>query len=1451
MIQFSNMFMTIVVFLTLIHYSNAETEDIFATLDKLEKDQAQIVVDSDLAWDKQVKLFKETLAASVIEFNGRVDDINQELQKLHNFGDQDIGSNGFLLQSGHVSRFRLNIQEICTKLFEVGHILIDSNVGPILDEYTSLIDPTSKEKTTYGDIISTQALHTEIQECSKSCLDYADKYQLDDQMLELYSAAIPIIKFTKIDDEENENTNTHTQTLSTSITNAINSIMDDKDFLSTLSTTIMKLSLEEKNAKETLDESQTSLDTATTLRDLQAKKYSIEIQELDNFVGSNTLIEAPTSEILIELETVFGTISEKIQAELAQLVSDATSNAKHKAWCDGELVEINEARDSKTTEVEKLTAQKKEIDERIETKKKQQGSLNSEISELADAMAEATKIRNEEKTEREQNKKKVKDTSTAFLTHTQNNLKMFSKVYCEKTNENVDQLKQWLTWQKHNWLYSPALFDDKNYEIKKTAEEERAPLQAQITTLETEITDQNGEIASLEEQIKRSTANREQEKAHYDSEHKKHAQIIERFQRSKTRLEMYNTVQPQARRLRSRKMPLKRMLSTGDLNLIDEVTYVYRDVYRLKKDLVVQYAQEQEEKDNCISQFNDNEAESKSAETGIEKLESQIAESEGELGRLAAEIAEAERKIQAITKIIELQKKRAELAQSSNMGKYNEIQSDIGEKKLLLESVTEHIADKNQQKASIEADIQGFNADLEDTNEEKGGLANQKADLHRQCDFRLKNYPIRAAAMRNEINALKDVEHYLDPKHEVVVEQKTAADVLRRRLQGLPEGPPEAHAWESTLSGLIQTFTDLIEQFTKKKDSLEADETESQNAFQALKTEIARQLETDSSTLQTKQESKAKKQQEKAEFDAKIATVNAGWEKLEKIVVRVQKINTELDNHIKSIENFNVIHCETDATYNDEQFSDIRFILGWSSNTGPKTELAKLANAESQDIQFLKDHQKQMELLLHDANKITKCKDTCGVHHPALDAGEKPPEEPPKCEKCDVTNEPELFGFFDEWISMTVSLLYPNGAPTTVNNDQLKDLYDSTWTYFKDDDERVMPLFSVMGYINYIYSLVEDVPDKTFDFSDVSTGVQKLKDWAVETIETVEDTAVAEYNQFKLDSSNDKTTKETNLQNNAKTLATASSDLAAKEEELAGAQGELEDANAAHKTLEPQCLKTLNYESIKAREDDVINLLNRVKPLIGTKGIDGIMVELGEADSKEWGRQLAFGGTLGLSDIKWADGYLEGLKKYIELTKKAAEEEEKALISSYNAFKASKEQEIKATTATANEKKETLTAEIDKLRDWVAGSQASIRTTCGQIDEIHKYQQKELEETTGKVQWAELLHPVSLIAQILKIERLLSLSGLQDACELPDIWTYDSLSDAAATFETECKAVFVELKETLQTKEIQITYDTIVPVSISTTSAISGLISTVKTGVIDKIDALVVSVDGFGPENNV
>ena len=266
----------------------------------------------------------------------------------------------------------------------------------------------------------------------------------------------------------------------------------------------MKLSLEEKNAKETLDESQTSLDTATALRDSQAKKYSNEILELDNFVGSDTLIDGPTSKILIELEKVFGTISEKIQAELAQLASKATSNADQKARCDGEFVEINEARDSKTTEVEKLTAQKKEIDERIKTKQEQQESLNSEIRELADAMAEATKLRNEEKTEREQNKKKVKDTSTAFLTHTQNNLKMFSKVYCEKTNENVDQLKQWLTWQKHNWLYSPALFDDKNYKIKEEAMAKMEDLQAQITTLETEITDLNGEIANLEEQNKGS-----------------------------------------------------------------------------------------------------------------------------------------------------------------------------------------------------------------------------------------------------------------------------------------------------------------------------------------------------------------------------------------------------------------------------------------------------------------------------------------------------------------------------------------------------------------------------------------------------------------------------------------------------------------------------------------------------------------------------------------------------------------------------------------------------------------------------------------------------------------------------------------------------------------------------------------------------------------------------------
>ena len=83
----------------------------------------------------------------------------------------------------------------------------------------------------------------------------------------------------------------------------------------------------------------------------------------------------------------------------------------------------------------------------------------------------------------------------------------------------------------------------------------------------------------------------------------------------------------------------------------------------------------------------------------------------------------------------------------------------LAKRSFCLRVSPQDIADKNQQKASIEADIQGFNADLDLEKEEKEGLAGQNAELHSQCDFRLKNYAIRAAAMRNEINALKDVEH--------------------------------------------------------------------------------------------------------------------------------------------------------------------------------------------------------------------------------------------------------------------------------------------------------------------------------------------------------------------------------------------------------------------------------------------------------------------------------------------------------------------------------------------------------------------------------------------------------------------------------------------------------------------------------------------------------------------
>jgi chromosome segregation ATPase len=71
------------------------------------------------------------------------------------------------------------------------------------------------------------------------------------------------------------------------------------------------------------------------------------------------------------------------------------------------------------------------------------------------------------------------------------------------------------------------------------------------------------------------------------------------------------------------------------------------------------------------------------------------------------------------------------------------------------------ITNKSEERATAEEDKSNAEQDLDDTNIEVEQLANEKADLHKSCDFYLKNFEVRQTAMDEEVEALRQAKAIL------------------------------------------------------------------------------------------------------------------------------------------------------------------------------------------------------------------------------------------------------------------------------------------------------------------------------------------------------------------------------------------------------------------------------------------------------------------------------------------------------------------------------------------------------------------------------------------------------------------------------------------------------------------------------------------------------------------
>merc|ERR1719160_316441 len=97
----------------------------------------------------------------------------------------------------------------------------------------------------------------------------------------------------------------------------------------------------------------------------------------------------------------FVKVRKMIKDMIIKLMEEANEETEHKGWCDGELGANKIQRDSKTEDVNTLTAQADQLTADIAKLTQELADLSTEITELDSAMASATDIRTKEKAKNE------------------------------------------------------------------------------------------------------------------------------------------------------------------------------------------------------------------------------------------------------------------------------------------------------------------------------------------------------------------------------------------------------------------------------------------------------------------------------------------------------------------------------------------------------------------------------------------------------------------------------------------------------------------------------------------------------------------------------------------------------------------------------------------------------------------------------------------------------------------------------------------------------------------------------------------------------------------------------------------------------------------------------------------------------------------------------------------
>merc|ERR1719420_1538674 len=106
----------------------------------------------------------------------------------------------------------------------------------------------------------------------------------------------------------------------------------------------------------------------------------------------------------------FGKVRKMIKDMIIKLMEEANEETEHKGWCDGELGANKVQRDSKTGDVNTLTAQADQLTADIAKLTQELADLATEITELDNAISSSTEIRTKEKAK---NEATIKDAKAA------------------------------------------------------------------------------------------------------------------------------------------------------------------------------------------------------------------------------------------------------------------------------------------------------------------------------------------------------------------------------------------------------------------------------------------------------------------------------------------------------------------------------------------------------------------------------------------------------------------------------------------------------------------------------------------------------------------------------------------------------------------------------------------------------------------------------------------------------------------------------------------------------------------------------------------------------------------------------------------------------------------------------------------------------------------------------